>query len=158
MPLRNSGNYMLYSATDTEGWIFGIAFSNLLNHAKNSGIAYLWALNGGSKLDWVSVWNQDQLVMIAMGKVSELKIPVVPNGKDKIVYLVKSNNNWVGVMHLSVTINGKSAERFRTSYGNNLFATHYNSKLYTRCIATYVPAEWIKPNDNFLTVRIVMTK
>jgi hypothetical protein len=45
--------------------------------------------------------------LIPLGKISELKIPVVPSGKDKLLYIVEHNNNWVGIMHGSVTINGK---------------------------------------------------
>ena len=149
---------MIYSASDTDGWISGIAFTkNLWNHAKNSAIAYAQALNGGSKIDWDSVWHNDQLARIPLGKVSELKIPVVPSGKDKIVYLNEHNNDWLGTMHGSVTINGRIAERFMTSYVNNPFAAHMNSKIYSRYMATRIPAEWISPNDNFITLRIDMT-
>ncbi len=59
-------------------------------------------------------------------------------------------------MHGDVWINGKKAERFRTTYGQNPFATHYNSKLYSRYLATYVPTGWIGANDNYLTVMIDM--
>lgn len=70
-------------------------------------------------------------------------IPVVHSGKDKIVYLIDYNDNWIGIMHGNVKINGNSAERFRTSWVNNPFAAHYNSKLSSRYMGTRVPAGWI---------------
>lgn len=103
-------------------------------------------------MEWVtSNSNNDQLARIPLGKVTELKVPVVPNGRDKILYIVEHNNNWNGGMHGDININNKKAERFRASYSNP-FASHYNSKLYSRYIATVIPADWIKPTDNFVTV------
>ena len=129
MPLRKPGNYMLYSVSDTGAWLSGIAFGKTLwNHVKNSAKAYVLALNGGTNLEWDSVYKNDQLAKIPAGKVSELKVPVVPSGKDKIVYLTEYNADWFGTMHGSLTIKGRNVERFRTGYVNNPFATHINSK------------------------------
>jgi hypothetical protein len=51
MPLRRSGDHIVYATTLDAGWISGIAFSkNIWNHAKNSGYAFTLAKNGGSKL------------------------------------------------------------------------------------------------------------
>lgn len=60
-------------------------------------------------------------------------------------------------MHGTLTINGREAERFMTSFVNNPFAAHLNSKIYSRYLGTRVPADWIKDTDNFLTVKIDMT-
>jgi hypothetical protein len=49
MPLRKSGGYIVHSDKYSDDWISGIAFSkNIWNHAKNSAVAYHWAINGGS--------------------------------------------------------------------------------------------------------------
>ena len=60
-------------------------------------------------------------------------------------------------MHTSIKINGNVADRLSTGFVNNPFASHYNSKLYSRYIGTRVPKEWIKSTDNFITVTIDMT-
>jgi hypothetical protein len=83
------------------------------------------------------------MTAIPFGRITVLMVPVVPSGKDKIVYIIEHNNNWVGVMHGDVQINGNKAERFRTSWTNNPFATHFNSKQYSRYLGTRVPADWI---------------
>ena len=95
--------------------------------------------------------------MILSGQVSELRVPVVPNGKDKIVYIIEHNNNWAGTMHFSVTVNDKKVDRLSTAFVNNPFATHYNSKLYSRYLATRIPADYIKPGDNFISLKIDMS-
>jgi hypothetical protein len=61
VPLRKSGKYVVYPASDIEAWISGIGFSkNLWNHAKNSAVAYHWVLNGGTAASWATHdWNRD---------------------------------------------------------------------------------------------------
>jgi hypothetical protein len=76
---------------------------------------------------------------------------------DKIIYIAEHNDTWDGAQHGDVFINGVKIERFRTSYNNNPFAAHY-SKLYSRYLATRIPAYLIKPTDNFITLKIDMTK
>lgn len=60
-------------------------------------------------------------------------------------------------MHGRVRVNGQTVERFRTSWINP-FASHFNSKLYDRYMATYVPANLIRASDRFITVTIDMTE
>ncbi len=87
IPLRKAGNYILYP-TGTDSWISGIAFGkNLWGHAKNSAKAYMSAVNGGTPLDDGFDWNSDWNAGIPFGKITTLKVPVVPNGKDKILYI-----------------------------------------------------------------------
>jgi hypothetical protein len=144
--------------TNSGGWISGIAFSkNLWNHAKNSAVAYLWTLNGGTPVSWNSDnWNNDNLGRIQSRAKSTMMVPVVPSGKDKLVYIAEHNNNWLGVMHGDVKVNDVSIERFRTSY-TNPFATHFNSKIYSRYMAAKIPADLIKNDDKFIKLEIDMT-
>jgi hypothetical protein len=158
IPLRKPGAYMLYSDRNVNGcWLSGIAFSkNLWNHAKNSGLAYHWQINGGSAALWnTDNWNNDVLAMIPAGQISEFIVPVVPSGKDKLLYIFEHNNNWDGVMHTGVSVNDQSVERFRTSYLNP-FSIHINSKLYSRYIALRIPKEYIPEDAKFVKLKIDM--
>jgi hypothetical protein len=159
IPLRHHGAYLLISEIHSDSFISGIAFGkNLWGHARNSAVAYHWAINGGTKLRWhTHNWNNDQLASIDAGAIRTLMVPVVWNGRDKLVYLVEHNNNWVGTMHGEVWVGETKVGRFRTTF-NNAFATHYNSKLYDRYIATVVPAHLIEHGQKFLKLRIDMNK
>lgn len=158
IPVTRAGTVVVHSDYGHGHWISGIAFGkNLWGHAKNSGLAYHWAINGGSKINFDSEsWNSDILVKIPHGIVSELIVPVVSNGKDKLLYFVEHNNNWNGIMHTAVFVNGTTIERLRTSY-NNPFAVHFNSKMYSRYVAAKIPKELIKIGDTTISVKIDMT-
>jgi hypothetical protein len=95
------------------------------------------------------------LAQIPHGKVTNLVVPVVSNGKDKLLYLVEHNNNWNGCMHAGIKVNGKPIERFIATY-DNPFARHWNSKFYNRYIAALVPAGLIGKDDRWLKVDIDM--
>jgi hypothetical protein len=158
IPVPRSGSLVVHADCNNSHWISGVAFgNNLWGHAKNSGLAYHWAINGGTKINFHSEnWNNDILVYIPAGSVSQLFVPIVNNGNDKLLYIVEHNNNWNGIMHTKVTVNGVLIERFRASYINP-FAMHINSKIYNRYIAAKVPKDLIKPGDNMLNVMIDMT-
>jgi len=113
-------------------------------------------MNGGQALAGYSSWNNDQLVNFPPGSNIEVMVPVIPSGKDKMVYIVEHNNNWVGIPHTAVYVNGKKADRFRTTW-NNPFQRHNDGKLYCRYIAIRIPASMIKATDRFLALRIDMT-
>lgn len=150
--------YQITNGPNSDGWLSGIAFGkNMWNHAYNSAVAYHWALNGGHNLEWDNHnWNSDQLARIVQGAVRKLIVPVVPNGKPKLLYFVEHNNNWVGTMHTGVKVNGKIIERFRTTY-RNPFATRFNSKIYDRYIAAFVPSEYIPQGAVSIEVDIDMS-
>jgi hypothetical protein len=159
IPLRMAGAVVLTSEVNSDSWISGIAFGkNLWNHARNSAVAYHWAINGGEAMRWhTHNWNNDQLCSLNAGAIRVLRVPVIPNGRDKMVYLVEHNNNWVGTMHGEVWIGTNRVDRFRTSWNNNPFATHYNGKMYDRYMATIVPANLIQPTDKFIELRVDMS-
>jgi len=159
IPLRGEGSYNVYSDKYSDDWISGIAFSkNLWNHAYNSAVAYYWGLNPGTGVpSWSTEnWNNDNLAYFPLNTNIEVLVPVMPTGGDKIVYIVEHNNNWMGTQHGNVFINGQPVERFRTTYSNP-FATHWNSKIYERYMATRIPANLIQATDKFVRLKIDMT-
>ena len=83
--------------------------------------------------------------------------PVVPSGRDKLLYLIEHNNNWNGCMHTAITVNGQKIERFMATY-DSPFARHWNSKIYERYIAARIAANLIPKDARWLSVRIDMSK
>jgi len=158
IPTRRAGRIGIFSEKNSDTWISGIAFSkNLWNHARNSAVGYHWAINGGTPARWTSEsWNLDNLAFAEQSQVYEFRVPVVPSGLDKLVYIVEHNSTWMGTQHTNVWVNGIPIERFRTTYSNP-FAIHYNSKVYDRYMAARVPADLIKPGDTFITLKLDMS-
>jgi hypothetical protein len=163
IPTRGAGRLALISKpnTDQDFWISGLAFSkNPWGHAAQSGLGYHWAVNGGDATGWDkdgANWNSDVLAKINPKTKAVLKVPVVPSGRDKLLYLIEHNSNWNGAMHTAVTVAGKPVERFMATY-DNPFSRHWNSKSYERYIATRIPNQYIPSNARFLDVIIDMTK
>ena len=106
--------------------------------------------------DGWQAWNSDVLSKINPKTNLELKVPVVPSGRDKLLYLVEHNTTWNGTMHNGITVNGKQIERFMASY-ENPFARHWSSKIYNRYIAARIPANYIPSDQRFLSVKIDMS-
>lgn len=159
IPVPRPGEVALVAKPQTNShyWLSGVAFSkNPWGHAAHSAVAYHWKLNGGSDVAWHNHnWNNDVLAQIPHGKVTSLVVPVVSNGKDKLLYLVEHNNNWNGCMHKGIKVNGKEIERFMATY-DNPFARHWSSKFYNRYIAARIPAGLIGKDDRWLKVEIDM--
>ena len=60
-------------------------------------------------------------------------------------------------MHSSVTVNSKPVERFRTSYNNPFpFAVRFNSKLYDRYMALFIPSSLIPNGALFINAQVDM--
>jgi hypothetical protein len=146
--------------TGSNFWISGLAFSkNPWAHSVQSAVGYHWALNGGNGTYWEGnwhSWNSDSRSRINPKTNLELKVPVVPSGRDKVIYLIEHNDNWNGCMHTGITVNGQKIERFMATY-DNPFARHWNSKLFERYIAARIPAHLILENARWLSVRIDMS-
>jgi hypothetical protein len=167
IPAGRSGNLALIAkkigdlGTNGEFWLSGVAFSrNPWSHAAQSGVAIHWASNGGNGTDWGEnwhAWNNDVLSKIPQNTNHELMVPVLPSGRDKLLYLVEHNSNWNGAMHSGITVENQPIERLMATY-DNPFARHWNGKFYERYIAAHIPAGLIPANKRWLSVRINMTK
>jgi len=163
IPTRRAGRLALVPKTNGNGgfWLSGLAFSrNPWAHAAQPAVSYWWKSNGGGGgVDWADNghnWNNDQLARVLPKGNNQLMVPVVPSGRDKLLYLIEHNNNWNGASHSGITVNGKPIERFIASY-DNPFARHWNSKFYERYLAARIPADMIG-DARYLTVKIDMSK
>ena len=173
LPVPGSGTYVIVVGNNingdgVDGWISGVAFSdNPWNHAYNPAVDFYWNTNypGAAKdsinpdMTWSSNdWNGDILCQILSGRKVTFYVPVVASGKDKLLYIVEHNNSWVGILHKSIMVNDKPIERLRTTWVNHPLATHFNSKIYSRFVATRVPASLITNNMTSIKVTIDMTQ
>jgi DNA-binding beta-propeller fold protein YncE len=92
-----------------------------------------------------------------------LQVPVIPNGRDKLLYLVNapqlkdeaSYDN--GLQFTALRVNGQPVERFMTTY-TNPFARYWNSRPGCNYNAAWVPAERIPADARFLSVEIDLSR
>lgn len=162
IPAGRAGKVALISKHTHELWISGLAFSkNPWAHSTQSALlGYHMGLNDSEKTSWEKdwdTWNGDVLSKIEPKTNLALQVPVLPSGRDKLLYLVEHNANWNGCMHSGIMVNDQPIERFISTY-DNPFARHWNSKLYNRYIAARIPAALIPPNKRHLKVQIDMRK
>jgi hypothetical protein len=159
IPAGRPGKLALISKTQTdkEFWLSGLAFSkNPWAHATQSAAVYHWALNGGDAVPWnTHDWHNDVLAQIAQGTKPLLKVPVVPTGRDKLLYVIEHNSDWNSALHTGISVNDTPIERFLTTY-DNPFARHWGSKPWCRYLAARIPAALVGSN-RYLDVRIDMS-
>lgn len=162
IPVPGPGDYILRAGNKknkdgTDLWISGLAFSsNPWNHAFNSAVAYHWNVNEGDGVVWNSAnWNNDILAQINSNTIGNLYVPVVPNGKDKLLYIIEHNNNWDGAMHNKILVENEVVPRLRSTW-NHPLARSVNSKMYNRFLATLVPKELIG-DKTFIKTTIDLT-
>lgn len=146
--------------TTSDFWLAGLAFStNPWNHTFVSAYALTAQVNGGDKINMHDngggSWNNDILGLIPAGSKPTFIIPVVDSGKDKLLYVLEHNNNWDGLNHTNIFVDGILIERLRTSYDNPI-SRHHSSKIYNRYAAAKIPAEFTK-GKRWLKVTFDMT-
>lgn len=161
IPVGRAGKVALISKSDTSNsfWLSGLGFSNNpWAHATQAAVSYHWGLNGSEVAGWdTHNWNSDQSGYIQSKTNWALRVPVVPSGRDKLLFIVEINNNWSGGMHTGIRVNDEPIERFVATY-DNPFARHWNSKFYCRYLAACIPASLISDKQRFLKVQIDMSK
>lgn len=177
IPVGKAGLVTLVHKRSGHFWISGVGFSkNPWGHAPVSGGAFFMEDTGyivsEQKATWSSDnWNGDVYIFFDNLHTYDIQVPVVPSGRDKLLYLIEHNNNWNGCSHteLSIKVGNKFVpiERFLSTY-DNPFARHWNSKLYQRYIAARIPANLVADalpvpqagdrTTQLLTVRIDLTK
>jgi streptogramin lyase len=111
---------------------------------------------------YVSDWGSHRIQKFAQGGLV-LQVPVIPNGRDKLLYLVNapqlkdeaSYDN--GLQFTALRVNGQPVERFMTTY-TNPFARYWNSRPGCNYNAAWVPAERIPADARFLSVEIDLSR
>ena len=92
-----------------------------------------------------------------------LQVPVIPNGRDKLLYLVnapqlKDEGSYDNGLQLTgIRVNGQPVERFLATY-DNPFARYWNSRPGCNYNAALVPAEMIPADARFLEVEIDLSR
>lgn len=164
IPVPKGGNVILTSVSPTNNnfWLSGFAFStNPYSHATATSLSYSYALNGGSKIQWIDRNNYNMGVgVIPSGqKDITLMVPFVNSGNDKLLYFVlcdSTDGNSDPCSCTSVSINGTPIERFKSTYMNS-FSLHHKRR-YTRYYAAFIPKELVVSTTKFLKVSIDMSQ
>jgi len=138
-------------------WIAGLAFgkNNYWSAAYVSAISLTEGINGGGKLERYPDWQNDAMAFFPYQETRSVNIPVIENGKDKLVYFVDHNNNWDQGM-TSLFVNDKPVERPTTNYSNS-FTRHNNARPYGLYTASKVPASFIPKGARFIKITVDMS-
>lgn len=145
-----------------DNWISGLAFSNNpYNLTKLSAVGVHWGVNNSPTINWAhDEWHRDNLAYFGTLNIFEFIIPIINwigDTEDRLIYIIEHNDDWQNTDHLALYCNDIKIERFRTTY-TNPFATHYNSKLYSRYLAARIPNSIIQSSNGFLKFKIDRTK
>ncbi len=160
----------LNNPTFTDTWYSGFAFStNPWNHCKISGLTVYHNLNKSGQdssnigaypvQSTISVynnmipWNNQVLLKFTPG-ISTFRIPYVYSGRDKIFYIIESNESYLKSM-INVKINNNIVGNLYTTF-DNPFSRHNNSKVHRRYYGVVIPKNILTPNDNFITVTLTI--
>jgi sugar lactone lactonase YvrE len=110
---------------------------------------------------YISDRDNHRVQKFAQGNL--LQVPVIPNGRDKLLYLVNapqlkdeaSYDN--GLQFTALRVNGQPVERF-LAINDNPFARFWNSRPGCNYNAALVPAERIPADARFLSVEIDLSR
>ncbi|MFZ4850717.1 MAG: hypothetical protein ACOYL7_16460, partial [Caldilinea sp.] len=147
IPVGRAGKVALISThSELFAWYSGIAFSrNPWAHAAQSARGYALGFNGSKGVTWFG-WQSERFAGDQAGSITRnlsqggqaLQVPVLPNGRDKLLYLVNAPEVVYGVGSSSSTgvyqdvyspydnglqltgirVNGQPVERFLATYDN----------------------------------------
>ena len=131
-------------------WCCGLGFSKN-NHNWTFQNAFHVANNGSETANHGGVYQNDVFYYLAENTNVHLKIPVIPDGEDKILYFEMINDDWNNGVHKEVVVNGTVIEKLRKNFINPI-ATLKNSKAFAYYLGAVVPSELI--TSNFLDVQI----
>jgi DNA-binding beta-propeller fold protein YncE len=180
---QGSGNGQFQSPTavavDSRGSIYVADMNNhrIQKFNKDGGYLMQWGSPGsgngqfnmphGVAVDssgsvYVADMNNHRIQKFSQGD-PVLQVPVIPNGRDKLFYLVnapqlKDETTYDNGLQLTgLRVNGQPVERFLATY-DNPFARYWNSRPGCNYNAALVPAELIPADARFLSVEIDLSK
>ncbi|MBU6349444.1 MAG: hypothetical protein KGS73_04760 [Chloroflexi bacterium] len=171
IPVGQAGQIALISKQQTNSglWLSGVGFSrNPWSHAAQASVAYHWQLNG---TEAGVIWGDrrhrsDQMSQLPANSNLALQVPVLPNGRDKLLYLIgcctyidKSDQAVYhnDIQHTAILVNGQPIERLLATY-DNPFARHWNTRPACGYYAARIPATLIPTGARSLKVQIDMSK
>ena len=128
----------------------GIAFSkNTNNYVAIDSYTIQTKLNGGNyKMNVYA--NGYTMIAYEKNEIIVLKIPVIPNGKDKLFFLCSIFNNFFAI---KILINGNEIESFFVTY-DNPFSRYFNHVISTKYYAARIPAKFINANEYFISATL----
>ena len=152
--------------SNTDFWVSGIAFTeNPLNHTFTSGIVSHWNLNGGDPHRWHHHnWHGNQSVFIHADHEVKIMIPIIKNGKDKILYVIKSsdhgNHYWSrSSFQPDIKIGSTELKKLSSCHSDNPIARRFSYRPTHTYVSTIIPKELVDSNTNqngFIGVRFSM--
>ena len=152
VPKKKNVILTINKASTDKIMISGIAFSkNSYNYAAIDAYTIKNKLNGGKDKMIIETKDNIQLGSVS-GKKFSFKIPVIPNGKDKIFFICSLGYN---LFANKVFINGKQIESFYKTY-DNPFVRYFNSEKLPRYFGARIPSAMINANENFINATIFL--
>ena len=165
-------------AVDSSGNVYVVDEANHCVQKFDSGGRYLtrWGSGGGGSGQFLNPYgvavdrsgnvyisDRDNHCVQKFAQGNLLQVPVIPNGRDKLLYLVNapqlkdeaSYDN--GLQFTALRVNGQPVERFLATY-DNPFAHFWNSRPGCNYNAALVPAERIPADARFLSVEIDLSR
>ena len=152
-----SGRLALISKPNTNKsfWVSGLAFSkNPWSHTHRPAVTFRWASNGGDAVNWTGRFDNDQLAQVPANTKMLLKIPVVENGKDKLLYFVCRKRTHAMVTYETIRINGTALTERLTFTHDNPFSRHWRMTSGHGYVAVKVPANLIPSGSTYLDVEV----
>jgi hypothetical protein len=129
-----------------QGLMFG---TNPWNHVTCPAISYrLYASEETKSMIRVSDVN----VVTLKGSVT-MMVPVIPNGLDKLLYIVHHGTDFLNLGRTRVHVNNMPIESFKHSYSNP-FSKFLNGKSHGMYLALKIPANYLDHNAPFVRVRL----
>ena len=158
IPIRKNKSIILSNSifgNIDSGYISGISFgkNNLWSFTVNSAYAFEKAVNGGDSNNHYNNFKYDQSSSFSPKKSYTIYVPIIPNGKDKIIFFIGDGDHKDQNCFTSIFVNDKPIERIRQTYVNPI-SYFYNSVMYSQYFGAFIPKEIIKENENFIKVSL----
>ena len=156
IPVKKAKDIILSNSYySNDGYLGGISFgkNNLWSFTINSAIAfYKFAHEGNSNFRL-----QNNALCMLYGRKSIIYVPVIPNGKDKILFLVVLDSLYTKKIITEIKANGINIERLRNTYINP-FSYHYNFQKNYIYLGAKVQEKIIKENDTLIKTTLDFSK